>query len=207
MSTSSTTISSPSTPATELPHSTYTSTSSPPQSSSTAASTSTSRSSSNAAATLADLPPDFQFPAIVHDEYGNEMRVDLEDMADDDFLKRVSHLPIVRGTLKAYELGKQRSRMVRYGGDFVESSVKAISRPVVSRLGARLGERGVEQLDDFACRQLDRVSENEQIQLEFPNLNNSHCRFILLPIDRDQRKRDNSSWQNWTKRNVRIGRT
>lgn len=87
------------------------------------------------------------------------MRVDLEDMADDDFLKRVSHLPIVRGTLKAYELGKQRSRMVRYGGDFVESSVKAISRPVVSRLGARLGERGVEQLDDFACRQLDRVSK------------------------------------------------
>jgi hypothetical protein len=78
-------------------------------------------------------------------------------MADDDFLKRVSHLPIVRGTLKAYELGKQRSRVVRYGGDFVESSVKAISRPVVSRLGARLGERGVEQLDDFACRQLDRI--------------------------------------------------
>lgn len=161
----STAISSPtaSTPGTEVTHTTFPSTSSPPQSgvATRDSSRSTSISSSNPA-TLADLPPDFQFPAIVHDENGNEMRVDWEDMADDDFLKRVSHLPIVRGTLKAYELGKQRSRVVKYGGDFVESSVKAISRPVVSRLGARLGERGVEQLDDFACRQLDRVSVRER---------------------------------------------
>lgn len=48
----------------------------------------------------------------------------------------------------------------QYGADFVESSVKSISRPVVSRLGASLGNRGVEQLDDFACRQLDRVSRS-----------------------------------------------
>jgi hypothetical protein len=46
---------------------------------------------------------------------------------------------------------------MRYGGNLVESSVKAISRPVVSRIGAHLGGRGVEQLDDFACRQLDRI--------------------------------------------------
>ncbi|PWN47579.1 Opi1-domain-containing protein [Violaceomyces palustris] len=109
------------------------------------------------AATLADLPADFQFPAVIQDENGNEVRVDSEMLKDADFLKRVSHLPIVRGTLRAYELGKQKSRMVKYGADFVESSVKTISRPVVSRLGASLGEKGVEQLDDFACRQLDRL--------------------------------------------------
>lgn len=45
----------------------------------------------------------------------------------------------------------------QYGGDLVESSVKAISRPVVDRLGASLGGKGKEQLDDFACRQLDRL--------------------------------------------------
>ncbi|PWN22963.1 Opi1-domain-containing protein [Microstroma glucosiphilum] len=108
------------------------------------------------AATLADLPSDFEFPALVRDENGNEVEVDREMLGDADFLKRVSHLPLVRGTLRAYELGKQKSKIVKYGGDLVESSVKAISRPVVGRLGASLGENRVEQLDDFACRQLDR---------------------------------------------------
>lgn len=119
-----------------------------------------SSSSSTAAlraATLADLPADFEFPAVVRDEDGNEVEVDQEMLRDADFLNRVSHLPIVRGTLRAYELGKQRSKIVKYGGDLVESGVKAISRPVVGRLGASLGERGKEQLDDFACRQLDRL--------------------------------------------------
>lgn len=123
---------------------------------STLASSSASTSSSTPA-TLADLPADFQFPAIVYDESGNEVRVEREDMADADFLKRVSHLPIVRGTLRAYELGKQHSRVMRFGGGLVESSVKAISQPVMGRIGARLGDRRVEQLDDFACRQLDRI--------------------------------------------------
>ncbi|CAO1627877.1 unnamed protein product [Parajaminaea phylloscopi] len=122
------------------------------ESSSAAASRGSSR-----AATLADLPSDFDFPAIIRDEDGNEVEVDREMMRDEDFLARVSHLPIVRGTLKAYELGKQKSKIVKYGGDLVESSVKAISRPVVGRLGASLGDKGKEQLDDFACRQLDRI--------------------------------------------------
>ncbi|SNX85850.1 uncharacterized protein MEPE_04559 [Melanopsichium pennsylvanicum] len=108
-------------------------------------------------ARLGDLPPDLKVSAVIQDENGNELQVDPEMMNDADFLKRVSHLPIVRGTLRAYELGKQRSKVVKYGAGLVESSVKTISRPVVSRLGASLGERGVEQLDDFACRQLDRI--------------------------------------------------
>ena len=39
----------------------------------------------------------------------------------------------------------------QYGAEMVESSVKSISRPVIDRLP-------VNQLDEFACRQLDRVS-------------------------------------------------
>lgn len=69
------------------------------------------------AATLADLPSDFQFPAIVQDENGNEVEVDKEMMRDADFLNRVSHLPIVRGTLRAYEMGKQRSKIVKVSSD------------------------------------------------------------------------------------------
>lgn len=68
---------------------------------------------SGQAATLADLPSEFEFAAIVRDENGNEVEVDREMMRDADFLARVSHMPIVRGTLKAYELGKQKSKLVR----------------------------------------------------------------------------------------------
>ena len=39
---------------------------------------------------------------------------------------------------------------VQYGAEMMESSVKTISRPVMDRLP-------VNQLDEFACRQLDRV--------------------------------------------------
>lgn len=41
----------------------------------------------------------------------------------------------------------------QYGAEMVESSVKTISRPVIDRLPVN-----VNQLDEFACRQLDRVS-------------------------------------------------
>ena len=39
---------------------------------------------------------------------------------------------------------------MQYGAEMMESSVKTISRPVIDRLP-------VNQLDEFACRQLDRV--------------------------------------------------
>lgn len=39
---------------------------------------------------------------------------------------------------------------LQYGAGLVESSVKAVSKPVINRLP-------VDQLDEFACRQLDRV--------------------------------------------------
>ncbi|KAG0288865.1 hypothetical protein BGZ98_004078 [Dissophora globulifera] len=54
--------------------------------------------------------------------------------------------------LKAYESGKQNSKVMKYGAEMVESGVKTLSKPVFNKLEPKLG-----QLDDFACRQLDRV--------------------------------------------------
>ena len=69
--------------------------------------------------------------------------------------------------LRAYEQSKASSRVVKvrcklifaiypliflqYGAEMMESSMRSISKPVIDRLP-------VNQLDDFACRQLDRVS-------------------------------------------------
>jgi hypothetical protein len=44
-----------------------------------------------------------------------------------------------------------RPILLQYGAAMVESSVKTISKPVINRLP-------VGQIDEFACRQLDRVS-------------------------------------------------
>ncbi|KAI6044404.1 transcription factor Opi1-domain-containing protein [Pisolithus marmoratus] len=67
-----------------------------------------------------------------------------------DFVSRVSNLPLVNTALRAYEQGKASSRVVKYGAEMMEFSVKSISRPVIERLP-------VEQLDEFACRQLDKL--------------------------------------------------
>ncbi|KAL6306221.1 transcription factor Opi1-domain-containing protein [Sparassis latifolia] len=69
---------------------------------------------------------------------------------DADFVSRVSSIPLVNSALRAYEQGKASSRVVKYGAEMMESSVKTISRPVIDRLP-------VNQLDEFARRQLDRI--------------------------------------------------
>ncbi|EMD38991.1 hypothetical protein CERSUDRAFT_112701 [Gelatoporia subvermispora B] len=69
---------------------------------------------------------------------------------DSDFVSRMSNIPIVNSALRAYEQSKASSRVVKYGAEMMESSVKSISRPVIERLP-------VNQLDEFACRQLDRL--------------------------------------------------
>ncbi|KAL7280591.1 hypothetical protein ACG7TL_005526 [Trametes sanguinea] len=68
-------------------------------------------------------------------------------------LSRVSNIPLVNSALRAYEQSKASSRVVKYGAEMMESSVKSISRPVIDRLP-------VGQIDDFACRQLDRSSSD-----------------------------------------------
>ncbi|KXN86220.1 Transcriptional repressor OPI1 [Leucoagaricus sp. SymC.cos] len=69
---------------------------------------------------------------------------------DGGFVSRMTSFPIVGTALRAYEQGKASSRVVKYGVQMVESSVKTISRPVIDRLP-------VNQIDEFACRQLDRL--------------------------------------------------
>ncbi|KIM38368.1 hypothetical protein M413DRAFT_245007 [Hebeloma cylindrosporum] len=68
------------------------------------------------------------------------------------FVSRMSTFPLVGSALRVYEHGKASSRVVKYGAEMVESSVKSISRPVIDRLPVN-----VNQIDEFACRQLDRL--------------------------------------------------
>lgn len=60
------------------------------------------------------------------------------------FLNRVSEYPIVSTAVKAYESSKTSSR----GFNYAATTIENIARPVVSRF---------EPLDEFACRQLDRI--------------------------------------------------
>lgn len=73
-------------------------------------------------------------------------------MTSPDFVARVSNFPLFNTALRAYEHGKASSRVVKYGAEMMESSVKTISRPVIDRLPV-----DVNQLDEFACRQLDKL--------------------------------------------------
>ncbi|KAG0203590.1 hypothetical protein BGX28_004193 [Mortierella sp. GBA30] len=70
------------------------------------------------------------------------------------FISRMSSLPLVNSALKAYVSGKQNSKVMKYGAEMVESSVKTLSKPVFNKLEPKLG-----QLDDFACRQLDKLEK------------------------------------------------
>ncbi|KAH9936004.1 Opi1-domain-containing protein [Epithele typhae] len=73
-----------------------------------------------------------------------------EDAEWKSLSSRMTSLPIVTTALRAYEHSKASSRVVKYGAEMMESSVKSISRPVMDRLP-------VAQLDEFASRQLDRL--------------------------------------------------
>lgn len=74
------------------------------------------------------------------------------------FMTRMTSLPLVNSAmssaLKAYENTKQNSKVMKYGAEMVESSVKSLSKPVFEKLEPKLG-----QLDDFACRQLDKFEK------------------------------------------------
>ncbi|KAJ1961480.1 transcriptional regulator opi1 [Dispira parvispora] len=73
----------------------------------------------------------------------------------DDFMTRVSSYPLVNSALRLYQSSKANSRMVKYGAETVESSVRTIWRPVRSRFESNLVD-----LDDFACKQLDKIEHH-----------------------------------------------
>ncbi|KAI1314688.1 hypothetical protein EDD11_001857 [Mortierella claussenii] len=76
---------------------------------------------------------------------------------------RMSSFPVVNSALKAYESGKQNSKVMKYGAEMVESSVKSLSKPVFEKLEPTLG-----QIDDFARSQLDKVYSKSDVQ-PFPS--------------------------------------
>ncbi|GAA5899397.1 uncharacterized protein JCM6883_005206 [Sporobolomyces salmoneus] len=73
-----------------------------------------------------------------------------EGEGDAKFIERVAQFPLVSGGIEWYERSKANSRVVNFGAGLVESSISAVSRPITNNL--QLGP-----LDDFACRQLDRI--------------------------------------------------
>ncbi|KAI3629710.1 hypothetical protein MIR68_011145 [Amoeboaphelidium protococcarum] len=86
------------------------------------------------------------------------------------FIQRVTQLPVVNSTLRTvqevYESSKNSSNVLRYSANTVESGVKTLidtTIPVLSRL-----EPQINQLDSFACRQLDRLEKSYPIILEEP---------------------------------------
>ncbi|KAH9000147.1 Opi1-domain-containing protein [Lactarius akahatsu] len=76
----------------------------------------------------------------------DQMMMDSEEA---DFVGRIATFPVVSTAIRAYEQSKASSRVVKYGAEMMESSMKSISRPVIDRLP--------NSLDEFACRQLDRL--------------------------------------------------
>ncbi|KAJ1989162.1 transcriptional regulator opi1 [Dimargaris cristalligena] len=73
----------------------------------------------------------------------------------DDFMSRVSNYPLVNTALRFYQTSKANSRVVKYGAETMEYSVKSICRPVLDRFEPNLAD-----LDDFACKQLDKIERH-----------------------------------------------
>ncbi|KAI3649071.1 hypothetical protein MP228_006925 [Amoeboaphelidium protococcarum] len=106
------------------------------------------------------------YPAIpVHSHVPNNVAA-----GSGGFIQRVTQLPVVNSTLRTvqevYESSKNSSNVLRYSANTVESGVKTLidtTIPVLSRL-----EPQINQLDSFACRQLDRLEKSYPIILEEP---------------------------------------
>ncbi|CAE6440457.1 unnamed protein product [Rhizoctonia solani] len=129
-----------------------------------AGSPSSSRSEAGASAGLAQLVPTDS--GIASED---ETRLAQDEVAGNgDFVSRVSTLPLFTSVLSAYSQTKASSRVVKYGAQMVESSVKSISKPVMNRLPTA-------QLDEFACRQLDRLGQRYG-RVESPREDNQSSR-------------------------------
>ncbi|KAJ1913599.1 transcriptional regulator opi1 [Tieghemiomyces parasiticus] len=72
-----------------------------------------------------------------------------------DFMSRVTSYPLVNTALRMYQSSKASSRVMKYGAETMESSVKTLCRPVLNRL-----ETNLVGLDDFACKQLDKIERH-----------------------------------------------
>lgn len=104
------------------------------------------------------------------------------------FLERVSEYPIVKTAVSAYENGKTSSKGFLYAAQTIE----CVARPMVRRF---------ETLDDFACRQLDRIERRYQTNEDLESQASISKKRHVADGDGDGRpaevtRRRSSRWQN-----------
>ncbi|OLY78169.1 hypothetical protein AYI68_g7786 [Smittium mucronatum] len=75
----------------------------------------------------------------------------LNSMKNDTFIDRVSGFPVVNSAISFYDRRKQSSSIVKFGAEAIESGISTVCNPFVKHFN-------VSQLDDFACRQLDKLN-------------------------------------------------
>lgn len=77
-------------------------------------------------------------------------------MQQRNFIHRVSNIPLVNTALRAYESSKNSSTMMKYGAEMVES----FATPIYDKFG----KQALSSVDEWGCKQLDRVSLHLTIQ-------------------------------------------
>ncbi|CEP06922.1 hypothetical protein [Parasitella parasitica] len=68
-----------------------------------------------------------------------------------NFIHRVSNIPLVNSALKAYESSKNSSSVVKYGAEMVES----FAAPIYDKFG----KHALSGVDEWGCKQLDKLEE------------------------------------------------
>lgn len=66
-----------------------------------------------------------------------------------NFIHRVSNIPLVNSALKAYESSKNSSSVMKYGAEMVES----FAAPIYDKFG----KHALSGVDEWGCKQLDKV--------------------------------------------------
>ncbi|EDR13871.1 uncharacterized protein LACBIDRAFT_321502 [Laccaria bicolor S238N-H82] len=112
-------------------------------------------SSSPPAGTLSSIPPPQPPPTLNSQPQTSP--------SSPRFFARMSQFPLVGSALRVYEQGKASSRVVKFGAETLEATVKAVSMPVLNRLPVNLN-----QLDEIACRQLNRLDMYQGPSTEEP---------------------------------------
>lgn len=109
------------------------------------------------------------------------------------FISRVSQHPVVNSTLRTinevYSSSKNTSSVLKYSAETMESSFKSIidnTKPVLDRFEPRLG-----QLDNFACKQLDRLEKT--YPSFFPSANSDENPEVMKGIPGTENKTIHSS--------------
>lgn len=86
----------------------------------------------------------------------------LDEPQQNRFIYRVSNIPIVNSAIRVYEHSKNSSSVVKYGAEMVES----FAGPIYDKLGKPV----LSNVDEWGCKQLDKVRETTQ----------THNRYLIV---------------------------